>query len=84
VHATPANRAGHVIVCGTDHLGRRIVEQLLLRHERVIVITPTGSETSTVPAEAEIVAGDCTIGLLLASTRAGLAEVLELARTPAS
>jgi Trk K+ transport system NAD-binding subunit len=48
-HSPPASghsTSGHVIVCGTDHLGRRVVDELLLRREDVIAIAPSEDEAA--------------------------------------
>jgi Trk K+ transport system NAD-binding subunit len=55
----PPSSGGHVIVCGTDHLGRRIVEELLLRHEQVVAIARSEADAADVAGSAaRIVLGD--------------------------
>jgi Trk K+ transport system NAD-binding subunit len=41
-----------VIVCGTDHLGRRIVDELLLRHEDVVAIAHTEADVADLAGTA--------------------------------
>ena len=42
----PTDRAaGQVIVCGADHLGIRVVQELQLRDEQVVLVAPAGELT---------------------------------------
>jgi Trk K+ transport system NAD-binding subunit len=45
-------------VCGTDHLGRRVVDELLLRHEDVVSIARADADLLDLAEAAQAIVGD--------------------------
>ena len=43
---------GHVIVCGTEHLGLRTIDELRRREEAVVAIAPDGDAADSLAAKS--------------------------------
>jgi Trk K+ transport system NAD-binding subunit len=67
-------------VCGTDHLGRRIVEELLLRHEGVVAIAPSEADVADVAGSAaSTIVGDYRRESALRQARVDTADAIVFA-----
>jgi voltage-gated potassium channel Kch len=72
--------AGHVVVCGVDHLGVRTVDELQMRGETVVVIAPSAERAADMGVhDAPVVAGDHRLPRVL--TEAGVASASAIVLT---
>jgi voltage-gated potassium channel Kch len=71
---------GHVIVCGTEHLGLRTIDELRRRDETVVAIAPASDAVDSLAAiEVPLVIGDARHARTLAE--AGVAEAAAIVMT---
>ena len=71
---------GHVIVCGTEHLGLRTIDELRRRDEDVVAIAPDGDAADPLAAlDVRLVVGDARQARTL--TEAGIGEASAIVMT---
>ena len=71
--------AGHIVVCGVEHLGVRTVDELRLRGETVAVVAPSEQQAIDIGIhDVRVVAGDHRLARVLADAGVGSARSIVL------
>lgn len=75
----PVRRSGHVVVCGTEHLGLRTIDELRARDEEVVAIAPTSAPVEALSEQGvTLIVGDSRQPRILREADVASASVIVL------